>query len=191
MCHVIPTGSRLNDQRTLDFVVMTLADPLAPQTSGVVGLNPRLRFGDNTIETGDNAIAAISAADGWYRYTLSDAESDNAPCLAALFVDASDLAGVAPVREKFQIGPSGINNVTTDANLVSIDGKTTSEPGLPWYGAFRVILAKLSGLTAGGGTGIEIFRARRNDGGVGKIRITETNDGTNRTGTALDITDDV
>ena len=76
MCHVIPTGSRLNDQRTLDFVVMTLADPLAPQTSGVVGLNPRLRFGDNTIETGDNAIAAISAADGWYRYTLSDAESD-------------------------------------------------------------------------------------------------------------------
>lgn len=130
MAHVIPKGTTNNDQRTLDFFVGTAADPLAAMTSGVAGVAPRLRFGDNAVETGDNTIVAISAADGWYRYTLSDTEANNAVCLASLFMDATDVAGIAPVREPFQIGPATINNDGVD--VASIDGHGVNWDGTSW-----------------------------------------------------------
>lgn len=109
MSYAIPKGTTTAAEKGIDFYVGTLADPFVPKTSGVAGVNPRLSFGGGAVETGDNTITAISAADGWYRYILSDNEANNNKCTASLFLNEDDIADIAPVLKEFQIGPATMN----------------------------------------------------------------------------------
>lgn len=125
---------------------------------------------------------------GVYRFDIPDA----AVAAGADFVTIS-LDGVTDVVltvARIEITGANPRSATTDANVVSIDGATSPERSLSWLGLFRLLGAKVAGVTTGGGTTSEVYKGLRNDGTAGKTRITETNDGSNRTARTFDITDD-
>jgi hypothetical protein len=104
MSIAIPRNTAVAGQRTVPFYVGTAANPLAPATSGVVGLQPHISFGGAAFAPTTATVVAVNAATGDYAVVLTTGEvSAYGPFRLRL-----DDAAIAPVREGGVVGGAAI-----------------------------------------------------------------------------------
>lgn len=154
-------------------------------TSTTLVLRSAATFADDT-PIGATLMAYGSTQGYWQTRSVTDyvLSTDTAT------VDAWTVTPSGTITYVLLAGAPASATVLPDVNLVSVNGATTPERSLSWLGLFRLLGAKVAGVTTGGGTTSEVYKGLRNDGTAGKTRITETNDGSNRTARTFDITDD-
>ena len=182
-----------------DTVAKKLKTGLTSATSGLTvysGLNGAAPSSIGTLTTMTEgtftSLGFVEMANmpGFYQVGVPNAKFSSA--VGELFVGARITSDDTIVFSAacIPILPASAYATSVDANVVSVEGKTEIERGLGLLASMRLLLAKVVGLTTGGGSTSEVYKSARNDGTPGKTRITETNDGTNRTARTFDVTDD-
>jgi hypothetical protein len=143
MSFSIPRNTATAGQRTVPFFVGTAANPLAPATTGVVGLQPQISIGGAAYTNTGATVVAVNAASGEYAVVLTTGEvSAYGPFRIRL-----DDAAIAPVRVNGIVGPEAlfseppalnVSGGVVEANVVQMNdanviGNGTS--GNLWRGA--------------------------------------------------------
>lgn len=166
-------------------------------TSATSGLQVRYWKEDAAVVTSVSPASQTSAGahtDGGIVHKYEGSYRVDIPAIddtgATYYVTLGGLAGVNFSVAQVFLAPFDPSAASVDANIVSVNGKTTPERSLSWAGLFRTIGAMVAGRTANGGTTSEQFKGLRNDGTAGKTRVTIGNDGADRTSRTIDETDD-
>lgn len=175
------------------------ADAYAPKT-GLTFASGELKIAKRgvTSAAAANYATVVEASDGWYWYPLSAGECDSlgAGMLIVsktdVFADAAHFQIVATDPQDANAGGLARLDTSVSSRLASadyedidtwMDTADSVETGLTLRGFFRLAAAVLFGKTSGAGTGTETFRSAVADG---KVRVTTTISGNNRTAITTD-----
>lgn len=175
------------------------ADGYAPKT-GLTFSDGELKIAKAgaAVASATGYASVVEAGNGWYWYPASASELDTLgpglliPVKTDVYASATEFMVVA--YDPFSATELGLTNL--DATVSSrvaaadyedidtwMDTADSVETGLTLRGFFRLAAAVLFGKTSGAGTGTETFRAAVADG---KVRVTTTISGNNRTAITTD-----
>lgn len=186
---VIPRNTAEVVLRTIPFTLVDATDLYTPEDISVTGVSGSIRFGTGSFVGTTNTITKVNGTVGEYAITLTQAEASASVGPVRFYIQP---AGCALTKAEAYIVPSDtFSTVATTTDFTNALFSSSVEPSMTYLGLQRVMGAKIAGLTTGGNTTTEVFKGLRNDGTAGKTRVTETNDGTNRTARTFDTTDDV